>query len=49
LKKVNFVNFKMESHLSVVPKATNLDRSSWEHLKDKLPNSLFEKNRSRFI
>ena len=38
-----------QSHLSVVPKSTTLDRSSWEHLKDKLPNSLFAKNRARFI
>jgi len=35
--------------LSIVPKATSLDRTTYEHMREKLPNSLFAKNRARFI
>ena len=36
------------SPISHVPNHTPIDRSTWEAIKDKLPNSLFEKNRARF-
>lgn len=39
----------MESTLSLVPKPATLDKSTFPHLRDKLPNSLFAKNRARFI
>lgn len=39
----------MESTLSLVPKPTTLEKSTYPALRDKLPNSLFAKNRARFI
>jgi len=34
--------------LNKVPNFTPIDRSTWESIKEKLPNSLFQKNRARF-
>jgi hypothetical protein len=39
----------VESALSLVPTPTTLDKETFAQFKDKLPNSLFAKNRARFI
>ena len=38
----------VECNVGPVPKACELERSSYEPIKHKLPNSLFAKNRARF-
>ena len=35
--------------LSVVPNYVAIDRSTWDPIKEKLPNSTFQKNRARLI
>ena len=39
----------VESALSLVPTPSTLDKETFAQIKDKLPNSLFAKNRARFI
>ena len=34
-----------DSSIAFVPNFTAIDRSTWDGIKDKLPNSCFQKNR----
>jgi len=36
-----------DNPLGKVPNYTEIDRSTWDPIKDKLPNSTFQKNRAR--
>ena len=33
--------------INIVPNFSPLDRTTWDQVKDKLPNSTFQKNRQR--
>ena len=35
--------------IEIVPNFRPIERDSWEAIKDRLPNSCFVKNRSRFL
>lgn len=38
-----------ESPLNRIPNFTPIDRSTWDGIKERLPNSTFQKNRARLF
>jgi Xaa-Pro dipeptidase len=37
------------SPISIIPNHVPVDRATWDAIKERLPNSTFEKNRARFF